>query len=315
MRFSWACRAGRRRPRDSRPRGHARRRVRLAAAGRGRSPGARRHGHGAAGAAVHGPAVRGRGRSRPRGLLPLVPDHEFRPWWSFARRNRIQTSCKAARSAGVDLGLPGRQRARRHTGRGGASGSGRDECSTVVVGGGSVPVRAVGDIGTVARRRAARAVLVRGVRNHAAGRRLRRRGGGRTRHQELRRVDRRYLQLWVQCHGDIGHLLPCHGLGYVVARAVRVLGFSMPMSAAYNAGFMYVTNGEVCFERRADGWYYSRPPAMGEEWGPSVGPFAEPEQVLEEAARTLELPSRCASAPTACRCSAIRVSSWWSATA
>jgi hypothetical protein len=96
------------------------------------------------------------------------------------------------------------------------------------------------------------------------------------------------LQLWVQCRGDIGHLLPCHGLGYVVAPAVRVLGFSMPMSAD-NAGFMYVTNGEVCFERRADGWYYSQPPAMGEQWGPSVGPFAEPEQVVEEAARTLEL--------------------------
>lgn len=96
------------------------------------------------------------------------------------------------------------------------------------------------------------------------------------------------LQLWVQCRGDLGQLLACHGLGYVVAPAVRVLAFSMPMSAD-KLGFMYVTNGEVCFERRTDGWYYSRPPAMGEAWGPSVGPFAEPEQVVDAAAQALEL--------------------------
>jgi hypothetical protein len=97
------------------------------------------------------------------------------------------------------------------------------------------------------------------------------------------------LQLWVQCRGDIGQIVRCDGLNYVIAPAVEVLALGQrppPM-----AEFRYITNGEVYFEHRADGWYYSQPPARGEEWGPSVGPFPEPESAAEEAARALDLRS------------------------
>ena len=55
--------------------------------------------------------------------------------------------------------------------------------------------------------------------------------------------------------------------------------------------FRYITNGEVYFEHRSDGWYYRRPPARGEEWEAGVGPFPDPERVALEAVRALDLRS------------------------
>lgn len=103
------------------------------------------------------------------------------------------------------------------------------------------------------------------------------------------------LQLWVQCRGELFQLIDCHGLHYVIAPAVEVIGLSQARRMAdkvlryYMAPHMYMVGD-------ANGWRW-REPAPGEygRWQeidahPTRGPFATAEEALRDAVAALGMP-------------------------
>jgi hypothetical protein len=107
------------------------------------------------------------------------------------------------------------------------------------------------------------------------------------------------LQLWVQCRGLVGELIPCHGLHYVVAPEVSVL--LMPRRAQdmeadiTKTEFTYLLTPYLYLALAPDGWRY-RAPAPGEygrwkplEAYPTHGPFDSAEDAARDATTMLNL--------------------------
>lgn len=105
----------------------------------------------------------------------------------------------------------------------------------------------------------------------------------------------------MDCLGDVGQLILCHGLTYVVApqiavvllaRRVRVQNDAMPETLSC------LLMPSLYLAETTDGWRY-RAPAPGEyaNWQPldahpTRGPFATPEEVARDAVATLGLSPR-----------------------
>lgn len=101
------------------------------------------------------------------------------------------------------------------------------------------------------------------------------------------------LQLWVQCRGDVGQLILCQGISYVIAPQIGVGLAPRPLTGDHMAdaeqGFTYILTPELYLALAGDGWRY-RAPAPGEyaNWKPldaypTRGPFADPEDAIRDA--------------------------------
>jgi hypothetical protein len=109
------------------------------------------------------------------------------------------------------------------------------------------------------------------------------------------------LQLWVDCLGDVGQLIPCHGLHHVVAPQIGVLLLSSDVrvqDAAMAEMISCLLLPSLYLAETTEGWRY-RAPAPGEDgnWQPleahpTRGPFATPEEAARDAVATLGLTPR-----------------------
>jgi hypothetical protein len=109
------------------------------------------------------------------------------------------------------------------------------------------------------------------------------------------------LNLWVQCRGKVGQVIPCHGLSYVVAPEIA-LGFlaqraylGLEEQDMHNDELTHFASPQLYLGRTLDGWRY-RAPAPGEyaRWRPleelpTHGPFASAEDAARDAVVMLNL--------------------------
>jgi hypothetical protein len=112
-----------------------------------------------------------------------------------------------------------------------------------------------------------------------------------------------FIQLWAQCRGgDVGQLIDCYGLHFVLAPAVEVWGLSMEQTSMADEQIKvisYMISPDIYLVETSHGWLY-RAPAPGEYGGtwepidayPTRGPFETPEEAARDAVATLGLRPR-----------------------
>lgn len=106
------------------------------------------------------------------------------------------------------------------------------------------------------------------------------------------------LEFVVQCRGDIGQSVDCHGLNYVLAPKLELQYFSPEgavMTDEHIKMYEVSLSPELYIARTSIGWLY-RAPVPGEygKWKPidaypTYGPFETPEEAARDAAERLNL--------------------------